>query len=207
MRVRGGCAGNHPQATACWPHQPGRRSPAALETALRFESARGWGGVVLALRCMIEDDTSPSSRHRRRSTRSRAVLLESRVGPSRIPIAAAPATLRDGRAAGSSTRRGLPNFSSPGLEEAFPRTERFVEVAFFAATQVAAHCGGGHLWRNPPDVYRLPARSSSFFRSPEELSDKTYQARILDVGLPKSAEFASSPRRARTTTYAASCCG
>lgn len=47
------------------------------------------------------------------------------------------------------------------------------------------HCGGVITW----NTYRLPPEVPEFFRHARQISQLTYQERLLDVGLPSTEEF------------------
>jgi CelD/BcsL family acetyltransferase involved in cellulose biosynthesis len=53
------------------------------------------------------------------------------------------------------------------------------------------HCGGKTVWRE----YRLASDMPEFFREARALSSRTYQERLLDAGLPDSAEFVAETTR------------
>jgi hypothetical protein len=53
------------------------------------------------------------------------------------------------------------------------------------------YCGGSIFWR----VYRSPGEMAEFFRLARTVSRATYQERLLDAGLPDSAEFCEQMER------------
>lgn len=55
----------------------------------------------------------------------------------------------------------------------------------------AEYCGGSISWK----VYRSPSEMADFFRLARIVSRTTYQERLLDAGLPDSAEFCEEMER------------
>jgi CelD/BcsL family acetyltransferase involved in cellulose biosynthesis len=118
------------------------------------------------------------------------------------PIAAAPATLRTDDRWIVYTPRVFPNyFVDLRLEGGFPAyLQRFSSKSRSSLRRklrrFAEADTTGEIRRT---VYRTPGEIEQFLSIAGALSDKTYQARILDVGLPKSAEFRlRALERART---------
>lgn len=69
------------------------------------------------------------------------------------------------------------------------------------ANKFDKHCGGRAVWR----VYKTPEQLNEFFELARQVSQKTYQERLLDAGLPSSdhfrAEAQEQARRGEVRAY------